>query len=76
MNMLYILEDYRRQGGGQLLVRFWEQQMRKSGYRFVMTSSQSDEQGQHFYRKSGYTDSGSLLLRNEPLEIIFVKYLD
>lgn len=74
MNMLYILEDYRGKSGGRQLVTFWEQQMRKLGYKLVMTSSQSDEQGQNFYRKLGYTDSGSLLLRKEPLEIIFVKY--
>ncbi len=74
LNMLYILEDYRRQGGGRKLVLFWEQQMQKLGYDFVMTSSQSNEQGQHFYRKMGYRDSGSLMLRNEPLEIVFVKY--
>lgn len=74
MNMLYILEDYRGKNGGRQLVTFWEQKMRKLGYKFVMTSSQSDEKGQHFYRKLGYTDAGSLLLRKEPLEIIFVKY--
>lgn len=74
MNMLYISEDYRRQGGGRKLVLFWERQMQAQGYDFVMTSSQSDEQGQYFYRKLGYADTGSLMLRNEPLEIIFVKY--
>lgn len=74
MNMLYIVDSYRKQGIGRALVTFWEQEMQEQEYNFVMTSSQSDEQGQHFYRKLGYTDSGSLLFRNEPLEIIFVKY--
>jgi len=32
-----------------------------------------NEQAQHFYRKLGYRDAGSLLLDEEPLEIIFVK---
>lgn len=75
MNMLYILEASRRQGFGKQLVLFWERQMREQGHDFVMTSSQSDEQGQHFYRKLGYRDAGSLLLPTEPLEIIFVKQL-
>ncbi len=74
MNMLYILEEYRKQGIGRALVSFWEQEMQEQGYRFVLTSSQSDEQGQYFYRKLGFADTGALLLRNEPLEIVFVKY--
>lgn len=40
-----------------------------------MTSSQADEQTRHFYRKPGYTDTGSLLLSDEPMEIIFTKEL-
>lgn len=41
-----------------------------------MTSTLSNENAQHFYRKLLYRDSGSLLLENEPLEIIFTKKLD
>lgn len=41
-----------------------------------MTSTQSDETAQHFYRKLGYVESGSLLFENEPLEIIFRKSLN
>lgn len=40
-----------------------------------MTSSLSNEEAQHFYRKLNYVDSGALLLPEEPLEIIFVKKL-
>lgn len=47
--------------------------MKSKGYELVMTSSLSNEQAQHFYRKLGYKDSGSLLLDDEPLEIIFTK---
>jgi ribosomal protein S18 acetylase RimI-like enzyme len=60
---------------GQQLVLFWEDEMKKHGYTIVMTSSFSNEEAQHFYRKIGYKDSGSLLLPNEPLEIIFTKHL-
>lgn len=73
MNMLYVLERYRRQGFGKQLVAFWEQQMREQGYRFVLTSSQSDEQAQHFYRHLGYRDAGVLLLPNEAGELFFIK---
>lgn len=73
MNMLYILEGFRRQGLGGLLTDFWEAEMKAKGYAMVMTSSLSNEQGQLFYRKHGYIDCGSLLLPDEPLEIIFRK---
>lgn len=73
MNMLYINENYRNNGIGKELVLFWENEMKKKGYELLMTSTLSNEEAQHFYRKLGYKDSGSLLLPNEPLEIIFIK---
>jgi ribosomal protein S18 acetylase RimI-like enzyme len=75
MNMLYIDEDYRIKSYGKLLVKFWENDMRSKGYKLVMTSTLSNEEAQHFYRKLNYKDSGSLFLENEPLEIIFTKNL-
>ena len=73
MNMLYFLDDFRRKGYGRQIVEYWEKEIRQQGYDTVMTSSLSDEQAQHFYRKLGYVDSGSLLLPGEALEIIFIK---
>ncbi|MDY4137786.1 MAG: GNAT family N-acetyltransferase [Eubacteriales bacterium] len=75
MNMLYLLEGFRRQGLGRALVSRWEEDMRRQGHRRVMTSSQANEEGQHFYRRLGYQDAGALLLPGEPLEIIFLKEL-
>lgn len=73
MNMLYILEDYRGKRYGKVLTLFWEEKMKCLGYELVMTSTLSNEGAQHFYRKLGYRDAGSLLLPQEPLEIIFIK---
>lgn len=73
MNMIYLSEIYRNRGIGKELVMFWEREMKKKGYNMVMTSTLSNEQAQHFYRKLGYKDSGCLLLENETLEIIFTK---
>ena len=73
MNMLYLDCEYRGIGIGKALVGFWESEMKSKGYSLVMTSTQSDEQAQHFYRKLKYKDAGSLLLENEPLEIILTK---
>ena len=49
--------------------------MRRLGHRRVMTSTQANEDGQHFYRRLGYQDAGALLLPGEPLEIVFIKEL-
>lgn len=76
MNMLYLNENNRNKGIGKNLVRFWEAEMKSRGYELVMTSTLSNEQAQHFYRKLGYKDSGSLLLDGEPLEIIFTKNIN
>lgn len=73
MNMLYINENYRSIGIGKELVRFWESEMKDKGFELSMTSTLSNEGAQNFYRKLGYKDSGSLLLENEPLEIIFTR---
>lgn len=75
MNMLFIEETHRSKGIGKKLVQFWESEMKKQKYKMVMASSQSDEDAQHFYRKLGYVDAGSLMLPKEPLEVIFIKKL-
>lgn len=73
LNMLFLLDEYRNSGHGKEMLSHWEKQMKEKGYALVMTSSLANEEAQHFYRKSGYFDSGVLLLPGEPLEIIFIK---
>lgn len=73
MNMIWIDEEYRSNGIGREIVLYWEVLMRQRGFNLVMTSTLANEEAQHFYRKLGYTDSGCLLLENEPLEIILTK---
>ena len=75
MNMLYFLEQYRGRGYGGQLVKYWEKEMKSSGYEMVMTPTLSNEPAQFFYRKKGYMDCGSLLLSGVPLEIILKKSL-
>ena len=72
-NLLYINDGYRRKGLGKILLDFWENDVKGQGYNSVMTSTQSNEEAQHFYRKSGYRDCGVLLLDNEPSELFFRK---
>jgi len=73
MNMLYFLEAYRQKGFGRKTVRFWENEMKEKGFENVLTSTLSNEEAQHFYRKIGYKDIGGFNYLDEPLEIIFHK---
>ncbi|WP_017811934.1 GNAT family N-acetyltransferase [Paenibacillus shenyangensis] len=75
MNMIWIDEEYRGRGYGAQVVKYWEDLMREQGFTVVMTSTQSNEEAQHFYRKLGYQDAGCLLQDNEPLELIMSKKL-
>lgn len=76
MNMLFIIDGERGKGYGAALCDFWESEMQTQGYDLVLTSTLSNEHSQHFYRKRGYKDCGSLILPNEPLEIILMKELE
>jgi ribosomal protein S18 acetylase RimI-like enzyme len=75
MNMIWIDEEYRGKGFGKRVVVYWEELMKQKGFGQVMTSTLSNEDAQHFYRKLGYRDVGCLLLENEPLEIFMTKKL-
>ncbi|MCY9670892.1 GNAT family N-acetyltransferase [Paenibacillus alginolyticus] len=75
MNMIWVDEQYRGKGVGKQVVLLWEDQMKQNGFKLVMTSTQANEEAQHFYRNLGYRDAGCLLLENEPMEIILTKKL-
>jgi len=75
MNMLYFLEEYRRMGIGSKLVKHWENEMKQKGYKNVLTSTLSNEEAQHFYRKMGYKEIGGIKYLDEPFEIIFQKVI-
>ena len=76
MYELWLEEPFRRQGIGRLLVTEWEHIMKAKGYTLVLTSTQADEQGQHFYRAIDYRDAGVMLLPDEPSELILLKHLN
>ena len=73
MNLIYLLEEYRKKGIGKILVEYWEREMKQNGYKNVLTSTQSNEESQHFYRKLGYKEIGGFKYFNDPFEIIFQK---
>ncbi|GHU21703.1 N-acetyltransferase [Spirochaetia bacterium] len=73
MNLLFVLEEYQNKGYGKKLVKYWEEKMKWNGYENVLTSTQSNENAQHFYRKIGYIEIGGLKYLDDPYEIIFYK---
>jgi len=73
MNMIYILENYQKKGIGKILTLHWENEMKQKGYENVLTSTLSNEEAQHFYRKMGYKEIGGFTYLDEPQEIIFHK---
>ena len=79
LTLIYIEELYQGKGFGKQAIHHWENEIRGLGYKMVMTSTQVDEQAQHFYRKLGYVDKGRLMFDNTPLdqpqEIFMVKVL-
>ena len=75
MNMLFILDKYRNKGYGKALVEYWEEKMRRLGFKSVLTSTPSNESSQHFYSKLGYKTIGGFLMSNEPYELILSKEL-
>ena len=75
MNMIKLNDEERGTGYGRKFVEFWEDEMRKLGYKNVLTSTASDEFAQHFYIKLGYNSIGGFLPIGEPFEIILSKKL-
>lgn len=77
--MLYIRHDRQKSGYGRSLMQFWEDDMRRLGYGMLFTSTQEDEEAQHFYRKLGYEDCGSLTITypgfEQPPELLLSKAL-
>ena len=75
--LLFIDEKYRGRGCGKLLMEHWESDMKSQGYGMLMTSTQVDEEAQHFYRKLGYKDCGGFVVDvpgyEQPMEMIMIK---
>lgn len=68
LTLIYFAKIHRGKGYGKQAMLFWEDEMRELGYKMTMTSTQVDEQAQHFYRKLGYIDKGGIFLDNTPFE--------
>ena len=76
-NLIYINSDYQGKGFGKMLIQYWEEDMKSQGYGMLLTSTQVDENAQHFYRKLGYKDCGGLIIDipgyEQPMELFLIK---
>jgi len=79
LTLIWIEEPYRSKGYGAKAMAHWENEMRSLGYKMIMTSTQVDEDAQHFYRKLGYKDMGTIVMDippyEQPLEMFMGKAL-
>jgi GNAT superfamily N-acetyltransferase len=78
LNFIMVNSDLRGKGIGRRLMEFWEEEMKAAGHKLVMTSTDVDEDAQHFYRKLGYRDSGGILFPRElfpdsAMELVLIK---
>lgn len=78
--LIFIKQDQQGKGYGKRLMDYWERDMKAQGFGMLLTSTQSDEQAQHFYRKLGYKDCGGLVMDipgyAQPMEIFLYKAID
>lgn len=78
--LLFVDWAYQKKGYGRLLMKHWEADMKEKGYGMVLTSTQADEEAQHFYRKLGYKDCGGFVPTvpgyEQPMELFLEKAIE
>jgi Acetyltransferases len=79
VTLIFLREQFRGLGFGRKAMAQWEDEMREKRHKVALTSTQSDERAQFFYRQIGYSDCGCLILDTVPLrqslEIFLIKVL-
>ena len=77
--LLCVGSSHRGMGCGRMLMEHWEKEMKAQGHGMALTSTQADEEAQHFYRKLGYRDCGGLVIGvpgyEQPMELLMLKAL-
>lgn len=75
--LLFVDWTHQKKGYGRMLMEHWEADMKSNGYGMLLTSTQVDEDAQHFYRKIGYKDCGGFTVDvpgyEQPMELFMIK---
>ncbi len=78
--LLFVDWAHQKKGYGRRLMEHWEADMKELGYGMLLTSTQADEEAQHFYRKLGYKDCGGFVPTvpgfEQPMELILEKAVE
>ena len=79
LTCFYINDTHQGKGFGKKAMLHWEDEMRSLGFKMIMVSAEVQEPAQHFYRKLGYKDMGSIVIDippyEQPLELFLGKAL-
>lgn len=75
INLIWVEEEFRRERLGSLLIEKLAEETQEKNYKMILTSTQSNEDAQNFYRRIGFVDSGGLTIKGEPLELLMINYL-
>ena len=75
--LLFVDWDSQNNGYGMMRMEYWEADMKRQGHGMLLTSTQVDEEAQHFYRKLGYKDCGGFVIDvpgyEQPMELFLIK---
>ena len=78
MDLIRVVENYKRQGVGTALFDFWEKEMRQRGARVLLTSAMADEpEPQAWHERNGFKRCGQLTFgrHQQTPEVFFAKDL-
>lgn len=76
VQMIRILEAYRRQGIGSRLVRHLEDHIKEQGAHFLLSSTdETNHWSMSFHHRLGFEMCGSLAIPGDPCEILLLKRL-
>ncbi|MCB1094051.1 MAG: GNAT family N-acetyltransferase [Verrucomicrobiae bacterium] len=76
INHIWVEEGFREEHRATRMIRKLEELTAGKNYGRIMTSTQSNETGQNFFRKVGFEDAGGFTMRDQSFELIMIKYIE
>lgn len=76
INYLWVEEGFRGEGRAKGMIQKLEEITCGKNYLRILASTQSNESAQDFFRAVGFEDAGGFTMRDQPFELILIKYLE